>query len=124
MEPVTLTTLREFLRRLGERFGGQGDLYLLGGSALCLLGNPRTEAEVREALDDALGIPELERLLEDTVEERRQELVAERERMRRRALRKQMEQQKGSQPAEWLEGIDDLAPGSLDLLTVTVLFPV
>jgi hypothetical protein len=124
MEPVTLTTLREFLRRLGERFGGQGDLYLLGGSALCLLGNPRTEAEVREALDDALGIPELERLLEDTVEERRQELVAERERMRRRALRKQMEQQKGSQPAEWLEGIDDLAPESLDLLTVTVLFPV
>jgi hypothetical protein len=52
------------------------------------------------------------------VEARRRELVAERERMR-----EQMEQQEGSQPGEWLEGIDDLAPGSFDLLTVTVLFP-
>jgi hypothetical protein len=84
----------------------------------------RTEGEVQEVLDDALGIAELDRLLEGAVEERRQELVAERTRMRRRALRNQMEQQKGSQPAEWLEGIDDLAPGSFDLLTVTVLFPV
>ncbi|MFW6135964.1 MAG: hypothetical protein ACOC7N_03995 [Chloroflexota bacterium] len=81
-------------------------------------GQTRTEGEVREALDDALGIPELDSLLEGAVEERRQELVAERERMRR-----QMEQEKGSQPAEWLEGIDDLAPGNFDLLTVTVLFP-
>ena len=46
MEPVTLATLLEFLRRLGERFGGQGDLYLLGGSALCLLGNPRTTVDI------------------------------------------------------------------------------
>ncbi len=42
MEPVTLLTLKEFLERLGKRFAGAGDLYLLGGSALCLLGNPRT----------------------------------------------------------------------------------
>jgi hypothetical protein len=35
----------------------------------------------------------------------------------------QMETHKTSQPAEWLDGIDDLAPGSFDLLTVTVLFP-
>jgi hypothetical protein len=78
----------------------------------------RTEGEVREVLGDALGILDLGNLLEGTVEERRQELVAERERMRR-----QMEQQGGSQPAEWLQGIDDLAPGSFDLLTMTVLFP-
>jgi hypothetical protein len=43
--------------------------------------------------------------------------------MRRNTLRRQMEQQEGSQPAEWLEGIDDLAPGSFDLLTLAVLFP-
>jgi hypothetical protein len=30
---------------------------------------------------------------------------------------------KGAQPAEWLAGIDDLAPGSFDLLAVRVLFP-
>ncbi len=46
MEPVTLATLETFLRRLGERFTGAGDLYLLGGSALCLLGNPRTTVDV------------------------------------------------------------------------------
>jgi hypothetical protein len=79
----------------------------------------RTEGEVREVLGDALAILDLGNLLEGAVEERRQELVAERERMRR-----QMEQQGGSQPAEWLRGIDDVVPGSFDLLTVTVLLPI
>ena len=79
----------------------------------------RTEAEVREALADALAIEGLDELLEDVVKTRRWDLVAERERMR-----EQMEQQKGSQPADWLEGINDLSPGSFDMLTVTVLFPV
>jgi superfamily II DNA or RNA helicase len=81
-------------------------------------GQTRTGGEVQEALQDAMGIPGLESLLEGAVEERRQELVAERNRMRR-----QMEQQEGAQPAEWLEGIDDLAPGSFDLLCVAVLYP-
>ncbi len=78
----------------------------------------RAQGEVREVLTDALGLPELDDLLATAVEERRQDLIAERQRMR-----EQMEQQKDAQPAEWLEGIDDLAPGSFDLLTVTVLFP-
>jgi len=60
----------------------------------------------------------LERLLDDAVEARRQELVAERYSMRR-----QMEEREGTQTAEWMRGIDDLSPGSFDLLTVTVLFP-
>jgi hypothetical protein len=51
MEPVTLATLQEFLRRLGERFGGQGDLYLLGGCALSLLGNPRTTVDIDYAFE-------------------------------------------------------------------------
>lgn len=46
MEPVTLTTLQTFLQRLGKRFTGAGDLYLLGGSALSLLGNPRATVDV------------------------------------------------------------------------------
>jgi hypothetical protein len=78
----------------------------------------RAEAEVREALSDALAIEGLERLLQDAVEARRQALVAERQRMRQ-----QMEATGGAQTAAWLRGIDDLSPGSYDLLTVTVFFP-
>jgi hypothetical protein len=73
---------------------------------------------VREVLTDALTIRGLERLFGDAVEARRRELVAERQRMR-----DQMEQRESAQAAGWLEGIDDLSPGSFDLLTVTVLFP-
>jgi hypothetical protein len=73
---------------------------------------------VQEALADALAMEGLDTLLEDAVEARRRELVAERARMR-----EQMQAVEGAQPAEWLQGIDDLAPGSFDLLTVTVLFP-
>jgi len=78
----------------------------------------RTEAEVREALADAMAIEGLDELLKAAVEARRRELVAERERMR-----DQMQAAEGAQPAGWLQGIDDLAPGSFDLLTVAVLFP-
>jgi hypothetical protein len=77
----------------------------------------RTEREVRAVLRDTFDILDLGNLLEGAVEERRQELVAERRRMQRPDRR-------SSQPAEWLTGIDDLAPGSFDLLTVTVLFPI
>jgi hypothetical protein len=41
MESVNADTIWEFLRHLGERWAGQAVLYLLGGSALCLLGSPR-----------------------------------------------------------------------------------
>ncbi|NLE99979.1 MAG: DEAD/DEAH box helicase [Anaerolineales bacterium] len=82
------------------------------------MGQTRTEPEVREALADALSIEGLDNLLGEAVNARRQELVAERRRMR-----EQMEQAASAQPADWLAGIDDLAPGSFDLLTVTVLFP-
>jgi len=86
----------------------------------------RTEAEVREALADVLAIEALETLLEDTVEARRRELAAERRGMREsfdQAQDRQMEQREGAQAAEWLRGIDDLSPGSFDLLTVTVYYP-
>ncbi|MCP4535875.1 MAG: DEAD/DEAH box helicase [Chloroflexi bacterium] len=78
----------------------------------------RIEAEVQEVLADALTIDGLDALLEGAVETRRQELVAE-----RTLMRQQMEQREGAQVAGWLRGIDDLLPGSSDLLTVTVLFP-
>ena len=55
MEPVTLATLQTFLRRLGERYPGAGDFYLLGGSALCLLGNPRTTVDVDYMIELDVG---------------------------------------------------------------------
>lgn len=65
MEPVTSEAIQKFLRRLGERYPGRGAIYLLGGSALLLLGSPRetrdvdymtepapdSDAELRSALD-------------------------------------------------------------------------
>ena len=41
MESVTADAIRELLQRLGERWRRHAVLYLLGGSALCLLGSPR-----------------------------------------------------------------------------------
>ncbi len=46
MEPVTAVNLRSFLQRLGERYPGPATIYLLGGSALCLLGSPRVTLDV------------------------------------------------------------------------------
>jgi len=70
-----------------------------------------TELEVKEALEDALGLEGLEQLFRDAVEVRRQELAAE-----RLAMKRQMERWEGAQTAEWLQGIDDLSRGSHDLL--------
>ncbi len=46
MEPVTLTNLRSFLQRLGERYSHPATIYLLGGSALCWMGSPRVTLDV------------------------------------------------------------------------------
>lgn len=76
------------------------------------------DAEVREMLKDALGLKGLDGILAGTVEARRQELVAE-----RRSMREQLVRQQGTQAAEWMRGIDDLSPGSFDVLTLTILYP-
>jgi len=78
----------------------------------------RTEEEVRETLADALALKGLEEILGDAVEQRRRALVAERRRMR-----EQVEQREGAQVAEWLRGIDEVAPGSFDVLTASVYYP-
>ena len=46
MEIITVNTLHTFLQALGERYTQPGTLYLLGGCALCLLGNPRATQDV------------------------------------------------------------------------------
>ena len=51
MEPVTSTALNEFLHELGRRLTRPASIYLLGGSALRLLGSPRETLDVDYALD-------------------------------------------------------------------------
>lgn len=46
MGTVTEQTIIEFLSRLGEVYQGEGTLYLLGGSAMCLLGSPRQTEDI------------------------------------------------------------------------------
>jgi hypothetical protein len=41
----------------------------------------------------------------------------------RRSMKQHLKQREGAQPAEWLEGIDDLSRGSFDMLTLTVYYP-
>ena len=66
MESVTAANLRSFLECLGERYQGFATLYLLGGSALCLLGNPRVTGDVDYTY---ATIPEEEALFKATVAE-------------------------------------------------------
>ena len=66
MEPVTRDVLHSFLQRLGERFPGAGSFYLVGGSALCLLGNPRATVDVDYTYEVGAGSAEQ---LETTVAE-------------------------------------------------------
>ncbi len=51
MEPVTQDTLTKFLTRLGERYSNPATLYLLGGSALLLLGNLRQTLDIDYTTD-------------------------------------------------------------------------
>lgn len=54
MEPVTESKLRSFFERLGEQCAAPAAIYLLGGSALCLLGSPRVTVDVDCALEAAV----------------------------------------------------------------------
>ena len=58
MEPVTPDDLHTFLQKLGERFSAPVSLYLVGGTALALLGNPRTTIDVDYAFDTEQGLEE------------------------------------------------------------------
>ncbi|MBN1666013.1 MAG: hypothetical protein JW862_02960 [Anaerolineales bacterium] len=62
MEPVTPHTLTEFLTRLGESYSNQATMYLLGGSALLLLGNPRQTLDIDYTTDLD---PQRQQVLED-----------------------------------------------------------
>ena len=46
MESVTSRSLEDFLKKLGAKVADEATFYLLGGSALCLLGSPRETLDV------------------------------------------------------------------------------
>jgi hypothetical protein len=46
MEPITDANLKSLFQRLSQRYSSPARIYLLGGSALCLLGSPRTTLDV------------------------------------------------------------------------------
>jgi hypothetical protein len=51
MEPVTPRTLTQFLTQLGASYSNPATLYLLGGSALLLLGSPRQTLDIDYTTD-------------------------------------------------------------------------
>jgi hypothetical protein len=61
MESITSQSLRQFFERLGESLPVPTDLYLLGGSALCLLGSTRETLDVDYSIETAS--PETESIL-------------------------------------------------------------
>ena len=46
MGNIATTEILDFLKRLGERYVRPATLFLMGGSALCLLGNPRRTLDI------------------------------------------------------------------------------
>ena len=72
MEPVTSLALEQFLQKLGSRAARPIAFYLLGGSALCLLGSPRETLDVDYSLDPAS--PDVEKLIAQLADESKLDL--------------------------------------------------
>jgi hypothetical protein len=51
MEPITSEVVIKFLQKLGENYPSKVNFYLLGGSALCLLGSPRETLDIDYATE-------------------------------------------------------------------------
>ena len=77
MAAITSATLETFLQRLGERSPVAGALYVLGGSALCLLGSPRTTADVDSTFEAESGsLEEFQATVAELAEEMRLDVEA------------------------------------------------
>jgi hypothetical protein len=53
LETVTTQALRKFFKSLGEHISEPTKLYLVGGSALCLLGSPRETLDIDYFVEEA-----------------------------------------------------------------------
>jgi hypothetical protein len=79
MEPVTTVALHQFLQKLGEQISHPVKLFLLGGSALCLLGSPRETLDVDYSLESSplpggAGTGEIEQIISQLSSELRLDL--------------------------------------------------
>lgn len=64
MEPISRTSIIEFLNRLGGQFPSTASFYLLGGSALCFLGSPRETLDIDYTTDlDPNNVQEVENII-------------------------------------------------------------
>ncbi len=69
MSPLSANEIRQFLRQLGKRYPHPGRLYLLGGSAICLLGHPRPTLDIDYAADFSSTDPQLVQAMRETAKE-------------------------------------------------------
>lgn len=77
MDGIARDEILDFLRRLGERYHGSGTLFLLGGSALCMLGNPRRTLDIDYMAESPSGeTTELQTAVESLAAEMKLELEA------------------------------------------------
>lgn len=74
MEPVTSAVLESFLQKLGERIPQSTTIYLVGGSALCLLGSPRETLDVDYSLETSTK--EIEKTINTLAAEMKMDLEA------------------------------------------------
>jgi uncharacterized protein with von Willebrand factor type A (vWA) domain len=79
----------------------------------------RSDAEVREAIDDLFEAHEtLQETLRKRVSQRRAQIAEERQQ-----IREELSSRGDGQPTEWAEDIDQVAKGSFDVLAMTIYFP-
>lgn len=71
---LTISDIEFFLAQLGERLGQPTDLYLLGGGALYLLGNPRSTQDIDYVGND---LPDETDSLQKTIRQLAHELKLE-----------------------------------------------
>lgn len=75
MERVAKETIYAFLAEVGRRYQKTTDLYLIGGSALSLLGNPRPTLDIDYVGDD-LQKDELQHIIDEVAHDMRLEVDA------------------------------------------------
>jgi hypothetical protein len=69
MRTLTADDIRTFLKQLGARYPHAATLYLLGGSAICLLGNPRPTVDLDYATDFTTSAAPLREAMRAVAEE-------------------------------------------------------
>lgn len=74
MESVTLRALQTFFERMGDEISSPATFYLLGGSALCLLGSRRETLDIDYSVEGAT--PEIENTLKQLAAELHLDLEA------------------------------------------------